>query len=98
MITSIAKGEHHAVAAPKLVRRLATVRRADAGADRLVDLDRRHAAVRGRRRADGDPIHGANLAVVVRARLQRRGAGAALAERMDAMAAPQPALSRRYLP
>src|SRR3981081_2363452 len=30
MITSFAGGEHHAVAAPKLVRRLATLRRADA--------------------------------------------------------------------
>src|SRR6195256_2900631 len=97
MITSFAGGEHHAVAAPKLVRRLATLRRADAGADRLVDLDRGHAAVRGRRRADGDPLHGANLAVVLRSRLQRRGAGAALAERVDAMATPQPALSRRHL-
>jgi hypothetical protein len=87
----------HAVASPKLVRRLATVRRADAGPDRLVDLDRRHAAVRGRRRADGDPLHGANFAVVLLPRLQRRGAGAALAERVDAMAAPQPALSRRHL-
>ena len=60
-------------------------------------LDRLDAAVRGRRRAHGDPLHRADLAVVLLPRLLRRGAGAAVAQRLDAMAAPQPPLSRRDL-
>src|ERR1700692_4183750 len=91
------QGERYAAASSKLVRWLAPGRGADADPDRIVGLDRRHAAVRGRRRAHGDPVHGADLAVVVRSRLQRRGAGATVAKSMDAMAAPQPALSRRQL-
>ena len=53
--------------------------------------------LRGRRRADGDPLHRADLAVVLLPRLRRRGAGAAMAECVDAVAAPQPPLSRRHL-
>src|ERR1700736_4968286 len=91
------EGERYAAASSKLVRWLAPGRGADADPDRIVGLDRRHAAVRCRWRAHGDPVHRANFAVVVLSGLQRRGAGAAVAWSMDAMAAPQPALSRRQL-
>src|ERR1700735_4412922 len=90
-------GGHYAAASSKLVRWLATVRSADVDPDRVIGLDRRHAAVRGRRRAHGDTVHRADLVVVVLPGFQRCGAGAAVAKFVDAMAAPQPALSWRQL-
>src|SRR4030095_11216484 len=90
------RGDHDRIPA-NLVRRLAAVCRARRGADGSVNLDIRHARLRGRGRTHGDPLHGADVAVVLLPRLLRRRAGAAVAECLDAMAAPQPPLSRRQL-
>src|ERR1700722_6010051 len=90
-------GGHNAAASSKLVRWLATFRGGGIDPYRFIGLDRRHAAVRCRRRAHGDPVHRADLVVVVLPGFQRRGAGAAVAEFVDPMAAPQPALSWRQL-
>src|SRR5258708_22323300 len=97
MITSDHGGARDAVRTTELVRRLAAVRRVDADPDRPVRLDRGHAAIRGRRRPHGDPLHRANLAIVLLPRLLGRDAGAALFERLVAMAAPQPPSARRHL-
>src|SRR5690242_20863658 len=87
----------HDFVAAKLVRWMAAVCPARIGADGALHLDIRHARLRSRRRAHGNPLHGADVAVVLLPRLLRRGAGAAMAECLDALAAPQPPLSRRHL-
>src|SRR4051794_34821200 len=94
MITSLCWRDRHAPAQPQLVRRLSPPHSADPGHGRPQRLAREHAALRRRWRAHGGAVYRPQLARAVLSRLLGRGAGATVAEPLDALAVAQPSPTR----